>query len=209
MLSLDPQLRRYAWVTGINEVGFLWLVKAKTDSFKKGDTVTLLIDTLDWKAGQSLAVAKYDAEAHSQFLLGTPEVVRKMDDELKAVSGKGATVLKDQIVARYITEGPLCAVTRDCVTKTRIQWVTATIPEEELSEVGDAIGHEMVSIMDTNEKNRWIKDGGVRFPDNKCTWCPYRGLCLKDDRLRDELLVKIGPAVVPEKDWLDDLEDGS
>ena len=206
MLSLDPQLRRYAWVTGIRDVAFLWLVKAKTDSFKKGDTVTLLVDTVDWKAGQCLVIAKYDAEAHAQFLLGTPEVVRKMDDEMKTVSGKGATVLKDQIVTRYITEGPLCAVTRDCVTKTKIQWITATIPESELAEIGDGIGHEIVSIMDTNEKNRWLKDGGVRFPDNKCLWCSYRGICTGNAGLRDELLVQIGPKA-PEKDWLEELEE--
>lgn len=205
MLSLDPQLRRYAWVTGIRSVAFLWLVKSKTDSFKKGDIITLLADTLDYKAGQCLMVARYDSELNPPFLIGTPEVVQKMDEALKAISGKGATAAKDAVIAKYVCDGLLCGVGRDSVTKTKIQWIEAEIPESELKEIGDSVGHEMVSIIDAGKENRWLKDGGVRWPANQCVFCSYRGICTNNAALRDELLIQIGSA--PEKDWLDELED--
>jgi hypothetical protein len=42
ILRLDPQLREYAWVTGIEDVAFLWFVKARPGLFKRGDAVTQL-----------------------------------------------------------------------------------------------------------------------------------------------------------------------
>ena len=209
MLSLDPQLRRYAWVTGIKDVAFLWLVKAKASSFRKGDTATLLLDQGDWKATQEVTVYKFSdktEESPALVTAGTAENIKVLDAELAEIKGKGSGEAKENLIAEYLLDGRLVVVPREGLTKVKIQFVTAQIPEEELSEIGDAIGHEMVSIIDTNDKNRWIKDGGVRFPDNKCTWCSYRGICTGNNALRDELLVQIGTPI-PEKDWLSDLEE--
>ena len=208
MLSLDPQLRRYAWVTGIRNVAFLWLIKTKTNSFKKGDTITLLQDVAGYKAGQELVVAKYDSESDPQFLLGDAGAIQKLEEELKAISGKGATAAKESVTAKYLCDGLLCAAPRDAVTKTKIQWIEAEIPESELPEIGEAVGHEMVSIIDSVDKDRWTKDGGVRFPNNQCTWCAYRGICTGNNTLRDELLVQISSQKEDpkEEDWLSELE---
>ena len=211
MLSLDPQLQRYAWVTGIPDVAFLWLVKAKPNSFKKGDTVTLLEDSGVWKAGQVLSVAKYaeredDGVVTKLVTVGEPAVVHLLDEEMSKISGKGSTEKKDQVLAQYLADGKLTVVGRESLTKTRIQFVTARVSESDLPEIGDAVGQEVVSIMDAREKDKFFRDGGVRFPNNQCTWCSYRGLCLNQPALVEQLLVKIGPSA-PEKDWLSDLEE--
>jgi hypothetical protein len=222
LLAMDPQLKDYAWATGVKEVGFLWLIKARPDSFKKGDAVTLLEDTQDWKAGQTLSVVKFSApksaveaaegvkaapEVPWLMYLGTDETVRIMDEELDKISGKGATEKKDQLVAQFLADGRLCSVQRESVTKTQIQFVRATIPEQDLPEVGQDIGDKTLRVKKSYEENYWPKDGGVRFPNQKCSFCRMRGLCLKQPDLVEQLLVKIGPAV-KDDDWLTELEAG-
>jgi len=65
--------------------------------------------------------------------------------------------------------------------------------------------------VDANERNYWPQDGrGIRFPNNNCTVCPMIGLCIGDDKLRDEKLINISAskATVPaNEDWLDKLRN--
>jgi hypothetical protein len=221
MLAMDGQLRRYSWVTGIRNVGFLNFVKAEPEGFKAGYRVTLLEDTLTWKAGQSLTVVKFVApkpaveatettkavpEANWLLLLADTETIRLMDEELDKISGKGATEKKDQVYAQYLSEGKLCAVPRSAVTKTKLQCVQAVIPEEDLADIGTAIGTDMISMKTAADTGSYPMDGGVRFPNAICGWCSFRGICLKDNSLRDEMLVQLNPTA-PEKDWLDELEE--
>jgi hypothetical protein len=48
--ALDPQLRAYSWITGIEKVGFIWFTKTSR-TIKKGYTVTLLEDFEGLSAG--------------------------------------------------------------------------------------------------------------------------------------------------------------
>ena len=221
LLTMDGQLRKYAWVTGIRDVGFLNFVKAgNPNDFRKGTVVYLLEDTLKYSAGSPMVVAKFSApkpaveavegvkasaEVPWLMLLGSEETVQLMDEELDKISGKGATEKKDQVITQFLAEGRLCVVLRESVTKTKIQLVRGTIPEEDLAEIGQQIGDDMIALRTAGENGRFPQDGGVRFPNAICSWCNFRGICLKDNRLRDELLVKIGPAA-KEDDWLTELE---
>ena len=68
MMALDGQLRKYAWVSGVPEVGFLNFVKCDPTSFRKGDTVTLLTKVLGWEPGTELTIAKYDKDLNAYYL---------------------------------------------------------------------------------------------------------------------------------------------
>ena len=221
MLAMDGQLRKYAWVTGINKVGFLNFVKAEPEGFKAGYRVTLLEDTLNWKAGQALTVAKFVApktvvettettkaapEVQWLMWLADAETVRLMDEELDKISGKGATEKKDQVYTRYLSEGKLCAVPRSAVTKTKLQCVQAVIPEEDLADIGTAIGTDMIAMHTAAKTGSYPLDGGVRFPNAICSWCSFNPICLKDSKRRDETLIQLNPTA-PEKDWLDELSE--
>ena len=212
ILSLDPQLKDYAWATGIREVAFLWLIKGRP-SYKKGDTAILLEDTRDWKAGDELSVFKYEEKPPEEegglvtkyVTLGTEEVVRIMDKELELIKGKGSTEAKAAVISAYLADGRLCVVTSDALTKTRLQFVQATIPEKDLPEAGQQIGHKVFQIKSSYANNFWPKTGGTRFPNAKCPFCRMRGHCLNRPDLVDQLLVKIGPAA-KDDDWLKELE---
>jgi hypothetical protein len=210
MVALDPQLKDYAWTTGIRTVAFLWLIKGRP-SFKKGDSVTLLNDTLDFKAGTSLTVAKFSAAKDDKMeliLLGTEETVRIMDEKLDTISGKGATEKKEQVIAKYVCDGKLCSVSKSDITKTRLQFLTADVPEKEVPVVGQLIGNKLIEIKRAVETGFFPKTGGVRYPNTKCPNCRMRGLCLNRPDLVDQLLIKTGakPKKEEEDDWLKELE---
>jgi hypothetical protein len=222
MMALDGQLRKYAWVSGIRDVGFLNFVKAEPEGFKKGSRVTLLEDCASWHAGDQLTVVKFQAPKESievsggvkmapvpwLMLVATDETVQKMDEEIEKISGKGATEKKEAVVSTYLSSGTLGSVTRESITKTRLQFVRGIIPEEELAEIGQQIGGDVFALKNAHDTGAYPKDGGVRFPNAICGWCEMRGICLKDDKLRDDILVQIG-AKEEEKDWLSEMEEDS
>ena len=204
MLSMDGQLRRYAWVAGVRDVGFLNFVKAKP-GMKKGDTVSLLVPSGKWTAGSTAIVFKYDKDADAVYLTDTANLAA-LEEELDAISGKGSSEAKAGVVGRYIAEEKIVVVSAENLTKTRIQFIRAKIDQEELDTIGQSIGHQMLEIKRSAETNFFPKDGGVKFPNQTCLWCSLRGICLGDNNLRDQMLVQITPAAKPEPDWLDDLE---
>jgi hypothetical protein len=55
-------------------------------------------------------------------------------------------------------------------------------------EAADVIGNDIIRIVAANEKNFWPKEGGLRFPNDRCTRCEMRGICLNNHELRDALV---------------------
>jgi hypothetical protein len=216
LVALDPQLREYAWMSGIQDVAFLWFVKAKPNSFAHGDEVALLENSGNWKAGDTLTVFKYqkpiaaDAEKEiaavpEKILVGTPEAIKAIDEEFDKIEGKGSTALKNARLEELISSETLVWVPREAVTKMRLQWVAGKIPKPVLTEVGQRVGHEMVALKTSAEQNFYPQDGGVRFPNQSCTWCEQRGHCLGDKKLVSDMLVQI--KTPDEPDWLAELEE--
>lgn len=212
MMALDGQLRKYAWVSGIRDVGFLNFVKAEPEGYKKGSHVTLLDDTMNWKAGTSLTVLGVitneaeGEETKRYFNLGTEETVRKMDEELDQISGKGSKEKKEQVYQKYALSGEINTVPREAFTKCRLQFVRGLIPEEELVGIGQQIGTDMIAMKSASDSGTYPLDGGVRFPNAICGWCEMLPICNPDPKRRDETLYQIAPTQ-KEKDWLEELEE--
>ena len=211
MLAMDGQLRKYSWLTGCPKVAFLNFIKAgNPDSFKKGTTVTLLEGAGGFEAGTPLVVYKVETFVHETepeitvLTLTTPETVQKMDEELDKVSGKGSKEAKEKIVARCVEEKLLFAVDRSSVTKTRIQYVQAYVGAEDIEETGQGVGMDMLSLKQASDMGVFVKDGGVRWPNNSCTFCKFAPICLKNKELTEQTLVQIK---ADSDDWLKDLED--
>lgn len=202
MVSLDGQLRKYAWVSGITDVAFLNFVKCKTEDFKKGTPVTILEGPL---VGKRKVVYKFDDENKS-LIVGSEGYIDALDLVLSTIKGKGSSEAKDALVTHYVDNELLQVVKRDQLTKVRLQFVRGIIPAEDLAEIGEQIGADVLNMNTTNERGAFPKDGGVRFPNAICGWCEFRGICLKDDALRDSLLVQIKPKQAEEDDWLKELE---
>jgi hypothetical protein len=199
LVSLDPQLRRYAWLSGVRDVAFLWFTKARP-SFKKGDEAVHL------DMGRTLTVLKSDTSdlGIPVVYVGSSKTVKELGDSLDAIKGKGSTEKKDELIQQAVGSGALLVAAPEELTKCKIQFVRGIIPEDVLLEVGKTIGHEILSIRQSYAEDFWPQDTDIRGIGGKCSSCPMLGLCLKNPALVEERLVQIKKQ---EDDWISDLEE--
>lgn len=180
--SLDDQLRDYAWVFGIPTVAFLVLVKNFTP-LDLGDWITVLRGP---KAGKKYQV--FDSSPQRVVVLTKSDydeyVARK-----KSIKGKGATQKKEALIAEYYYKG--MTLSREDVTKQRIQFLPAIISQEDQNEARIVATHEAMEISDASRQNFFPKKPGVRFPHNHCQSCECLGLCIGDQQLTKEKLIQI------------------
>lgn len=206
ILALDPQLARYAWLSCIPDVAFLWGRRSKPDSFEKGTEVTFLESSGKWTVLDKGIVWEYRDE-NQTLLIATSNGFSVVKEEFSKIKGKGSKERQVALIQSYLENETLSEVPVDVVTKQRLQFSAVRISPEDILETGQVVAKEIVEIHDANQKNFWPKDGkGIRFPRNSCVWCSYRGICTRNNELRDSLLVQIKP-IEPEKDWLTELEE--
>lgn len=197
ILSLDQQLRSYAWLTGIPNVGFINLVKVAR-SIETGTRVTLLQDldvrTDGYNAGHEVIVAHVHAPDDTIALVqqgGYSVLTPDKFEELKSTIGSSPKTKVGKSDKQIFLTQHGQHVVDGMFTKQKFQFLTAYIDEESQQEVARQIGHDVAQIYHANQENFWQKRGGVRFPNNKCTNCSYLGICLKNNELRDKMLIRI------------------
>jgi len=205
ILQLDPQLKRYASLSGVRDVAFLWFQRSKPLSFEKGTEITFLEDSGKWTKGQKAVIYEFDSEANSALI--THEVnLFSIKTALAEIKGKGSGELKAAKIAEFIADAILTKVPVEHITKQKLKFVAVRMNDEDVEEENRIVAKQMVEIRQASIDNFWPKDGaGVRFPKNNCGWCEMRGHCLRDTQLRDQLLVQITNPV--ESDWLDDVQE--
>jgi hypothetical protein len=196
ILALDQQLRAYAWVTGVSDVAFLWFQKVGR-TLEKGSRVSLLEnakDGLEMFAGESAIVAAYEENEDTPplvYLVKDEAAIEEMNKAQGYKNGKlEQTKDAKQRKTEFLANFSLRADARK-VTKQRVQFVNAHIPFEDQIEASRQIAQDVAQIVYSNEENFWPKAGSIRGLDKKCLNCPMRGICLNDQKLRDELLSRV------------------
>lgn len=207
LIQLDPQLAQYSWLSGIRDVGFLWFHRVKPKSFEKGTEITFIEEYGKWTAGMQAVVFSYDEETNTVIVchhLNMDGVTKGLAD----IKGKGSTDAKKSLLEKWVEEDIVSRVPTEVITKQRLRFVCVRISEEDVKEAGEVVAQQIIAVREAERLNFWPKTGaGVRFPKNNCSWCDMRSLCLKNDQLRDTMLVQITGAVAePEADWLDEID---
>ena len=82
-----------------------------------------------------------------------------------------------------------------------IQYLKASITEEQQKEFGELVEATVAQI----EAGQFPAHSGIRFPMNSCTSCSHLGLCLVNQPLIDEKLIRRPGA--SDLDWLDQLAE--
>lgn len=206
--SLDQQLRTYAWVTGISDWAFLNLQKVGR-TLERGSQISLLEAVGEFWPGRAAVVIKYQeyepaeaADPAKPKSKPTPEVPEELwiveceadIQEMFMECGKGQKKEEKEAREAWIrTHATL--VPRETVTKQRIQFVRAHIGLEEQLEAARQVGQDVAQIVHFRQENWFPKQGGIRWPNDRCVRCPMRGVCLGDNKLRDELLFRT------DEDW--------
>lgn len=198
LIALDPQLAEYAWQLRVQDVAFLWFVK-KSPDWKKGSRVTLLEDVGDYHAGFELLVL-YDwaIDKTDTVVLGTPEVMAAYNQVSKDAAGKTLTgnALK-AVKLNFIATPGVVHVLPSVFTKQRLQFAAARLTQQQLDDTGRSVAQTTVEQLRANSEQFWPQLAGVRFPNQKCTFCAMRWLCLGNAEKRDQFLTKRG------EEWLD------
>lgn len=207
LLTLDPQLRRYAWLSGLLDLGFLWFVKSLPTNYERGTAVTLLEASGGWATGEKAVIAEYNDEDETAHL-ARPDDYDALKFELSEIKGKGSTERKAALIATRKENGILITLPDHAFTRQRLQFQAVHLTPEDLIEAGNTVARELVDIHAAGQTGIYLKKPGVRFPANHCTFCECRGICLKNDRLRDDLLIQIQPAATDNDDWLAEMEEG-
>lgn len=195
MLSLDQQLRSYAWVTGVPDVAFLNFIKTGR-SVDRGDYVALLENHPSGiNAGTGMVVAALDkgdefATGDLAYLVASEALIDDMNQAQGYKNGKleqtnAAKERKLNWLKTYALRVPF-----ETFTKQKIQFVNAHIGLNEQLETARQIGQDVAQIVYSNQENFWPLQGGIRFPNDKCVRCQFRGNCLTNPQLRDTLVFR-------------------
>lgn len=227
-VALDPQLGRYSWHSGIRDVAFLTLVKARPESFESGDLVTLLAPSGNWTAGSSglvfplpapkkpkanrtietleqlegaIAAGEIDPNAPRLITLVSEADYVKFKLDNKEVRGKLLEEAKTAFAASVGVTLP-----REYLTKTRIEWLPGRISDDTVVSIKKRVEREIVEIERCGREDDFPLEPAVRGMDKKCCRCEMRGICLNKPELADKMLVQIETNPT-ERDWLDELEE--
>ena len=193
LIALDPQLRTYSMVEKIPTVGFLWF-GVKSRNLKKGDAVTYIETGMNITAGTTLFILSEDK---SDIPIVPPSVYVIADEKdiekFEAIKGasKEAKAAREKFIADFGVIVPISALTRQ-----EIDVRMATITDESREDMRKQIEQDVIRIHHASESDFWPMQGGVRFPNNKCVTCAMRGICSNNEKLRDELVVRIQEDIV-------------
>lgn len=189
--AFDKQLRRYSWQSGIRDVALLWFVK-KGRSIQKGSSVTLLIDTGEFKAGEEAVVAKVEEElvwlVRNDFML----------DEMTKAQGVKADGKTDQTNAAkerafkwlQLNGTP---VKEEDITKQRLQFNCGFVTIESANEAGSIAARQIVQIVNswkTYGTKPWPSEFGVRFPHDDRNDPYFRAFVLRDEGFKRDYFTR-------------------
>ena len=204
LAAQDEQLRVQSWVTGIERVAFLVFIKSGTElAQRKGRQATLLADIHGLaRLGRSVTLAE------------SPED-KKWAKELKA----GGLFLVDlgNSVPRPLR---IVTVAASMLSGARIQLIEARVDSGEALATVNLVAEEARQVAnrwesfratpalsyiaadidreDTTLIRSYPQQPGMRFPDDKCSWCPMLGLCLKRPDLVKDRIIQVG------EEWLEE-----
>jgi hypothetical protein len=81
-----------------------------------------------------------------------------------------------------------------------LQFAAARLTEKDMDECGRSVAQTTVEMVRAHEQQFYEKQGGIRFPNEKCNYCSMRWICLNNPDERDKSLTKRG------EEWLDGLQ---
>ena len=197
LVMLDPQLAEYAWMARIPDVAFLWFVK-HGHSIKEGSKVTLLRDTGGILAGTELYVVVDDSKEKGQVCLGNLSSVSLYEGAVKGLRGSAREAKKQE----FREAQSVVQCTPSDITKQRLQFVAVRFTEEQMNDIGRDVAQATVEMNRAHEEGYYGMTGrGIRFPNNTCSFCGMRWICLGNSEQRDQNLSRKGD------EWLD-ADDG-
>lgn len=184
IVAFDKQLRVYSWLTGIRDVSFLWFKKTG-HSLSKGSSITLLEDTVHFKAGAEAVVAQVVDEglylvANDYFL-----------EEMAVAQGRKADGTIDQTKAakerkiKWLQENA-ALVPESAVTRQRLQFNCGFVTKESANEAGQLASKQIIEIVNAWKTKQYPSNFGIRFPQDDQRDPYFRAFVMQDEIYKNE-----------------------
>jgi hypothetical protein len=188
--AYDKQLRRYSWQSGIRDVALLCFVK-KGHSIKKGSSVTLLVDTPNFKAGTELVVAHVNSEKDGAYLVANDFMLTEMD-KAQGIKEDGSVeqtkVAKERKMVWLSQNAPLVPVTS--ITRQRIQFNSGFVTIESAKDAGLTAARQIVQIVNSWKTKQWPSEFGIRYPQDDRNDPYFRAFVLKDEVFKNQYFIQ-------------------
>ena len=159
----------------------------KPKKAKKGDA---LVETLLEIATPVLEAPPTNVGEITKVFLGDLSALKQLGEATKGMVG--SSNIYKETAAKFFQARFVIAAKPEQVTKQRLQFASTRISEIAVQEMGQSIGRTTIEMVRAHNDGFYAMQGGIRFPQNKCTWCEMRGICADIPELRDELLVRAG-----------------
>ena len=192
--AFDAQLKNYSWLTGIEDVFFLWFKKSG-HRIQKGSSITLLTDTVKFKAGEEAVVAQVIGE--QAYLVRNDEELEKMNTAQGRKLGadgkpgnlettKDANLRKDAWLAENAD-----LVDTDVITRQRLQFNAGRVKPQYATDAGFVVGRQIAGIVNAWKTNNWPNTFGVRFPSDSRKDSYFRAFVEDDKMFREKYFKQI------------------
>lgn len=174
----DKQLRTYAAVTKIFRVA-LWNFCRKP---KRGEA--LLAESIFEEVRKGVGGVRFQVVPHVALFAAREANGLNIDDagqflgiaNPQEINKEYKKLCKEDPSLKVLAEEIARTLSESNAPQFKIQWLEGTMTEEHAVE---AIREEM-SVIPQIKAGWFPRRGGLRFPENTCTWCPARGLCMEE-----------------------------
>lgn len=197
LVGLDPQLAEYAWQMRVPDVAFLWFAKS-SHGYKRGSRVSILEDAGQWYAGMELKVIAVMDDGG--VYVGLTKMVEAYEKEISPLRGKARDAKETEWLFANLETKELALVRPEQVTKQKLQFAAARLTQTDMDETGRSVAQTTVEMVRAHDQQFYEKQGGIRFPNEKCNYCAMRWICLNLPEERDKNLTKRG------EEWLDGVQ---
>ncbi|MGH7746526.1 MAG: hypothetical protein ACREQ5_17455, partial [Candidatus Dormibacteria bacterium] len=212
MCAFDGQLRHYSWLTGIQDVGFLWFKKAR-HNLSKGSSVTLLANSFLHAAGSEAVVAQV-IDGHQAYIVGNDLELEAMEatQGRKPAEGDklGALLTTNDAKARKAAwlEENADLVDVNTLSRQRLQFNAGIVSPESAADAGNIAGRQITEIVNAWKNNQWTNSFGVRFPKDSRDDPYFKAFVLKDELFKSRYFKKSDDDTFDDLLVTDDPEDG-
>jgi hypothetical protein len=187
MAAYDAQLRRYSWLSGIRDVGFLWFKKSGL-GYKKGYSATFIEPVGPFAAGQECVIAKVENDhawvVYNDFMIGEMDKAQgKKGDKLDQTDEAKRRAL--DWLEHNGTYTPL-----DKLTRQRLQFNAGTVSEQSAKDAGRVAARQIVQIVNAWNTKQWPDTFSVRYPKDDRNDAYFRAFILKDEVFKQQNFTK-------------------
>jgi hypothetical protein len=191
----DLQLRMYAWARGVEtygfiDVAFLWFKKC-LHGLKKGCSITLLVDSGRFKAGEEAVIASVEKDG-TVYLVGNDLMLEEMRKAQGFREGTKDLDTTKAAVQRAVEWRQQNAehVQAENITRQRLQFSSAAIGRKSADDAGQIVADQIVRIVNAWESDKWTNTFGVRYPHDDRRDNYFKAFCLQDQPLRDSMFMQ-------------------